>query len=55
LSDDQSIPEDYSLSGGSFWESADDWEQVEALKAAAECSCEIGLSKVSYFRCHKLM
>jgi len=26
---------------------SDDWEQVEALKAAAECSSEIGLSKVS--------
>ena len=46
LADDQPSQWDYSLSDGSLWDATDEWEQVEALKAAAECSCEIGLSKV---------
>ena len=46
LADDQPTQCDYSLSYGSLRDSTDEWEQVEALKAAAECSCEIGLSKV---------
>ena len=46
LADDQPTHCDYSLSYGSLRDSTDEWEQVEALKAAAECSCEIGLSKV---------
>lgn len=45
LADDQPTQCDYSLSYGSLRDSTDEWEQVEALKAAAECSCEIGLSK----------
>ncbi|XP_068751534.1 nephrocystin-3-like [Montipora capricornis] len=45
LLDDQSVLGDHPLFGSSFWGAADDWEQVEALKAASECSCEIGLSK----------
>lgn len=48
MSGDQSVPGDNLLSGSSLWDAADDWEQVEALKAAAECSCEIGLSKVGF-------
>ena len=47
LSDDPSSAKD--LSDCSIWDGSDDWEQVEALKAAAECSCEVGLSKVSMF------
>ena len=46
VSDDHSLARD--LSGSSIWDVSDDWEQVEALKAAAECSFEIGLSKVCF-------
>ena len=51
MADDQPTQCDYSLSYGSLRDSTDEWEQVEALKAAAECSCEIGLSKVRTSAC----
>ena len=55
MSDDQSVPRDYLLSGSSSWDAADDWEQVEALKAAAECCCEIGLSKVCLLKLGQML
>ena len=47
--DDQSVLGDHPLFGSSFWGAADDWEQVEALKAASDCSCEVGLSEVRHY------
>lgn len=44
LFDDHSSPVDAHFLDGSSWDMAEDWEQVETLKAAAECSCEMGLS-----------
>ena len=52
MSDEQSVSQEDFLFGYSSWDSTNDCDQVEALKAAAECTYEVGMSEVSN-KCHK--
>ena len=52
MSDEQSVSQEDFLFGYSSWDSTNDWDQVEALKAAAECTYEVGMSEVSN-KCQK--
>lgn len=45
LSDEQSVLQEDFLFGCSSWDSTNDCDQVEALKAAAECTYEVGMSE----------
>ncbi|XP_074629390.1 nephrocystin-3-like isoform X1 [Acropora palmata] len=45
LSDEQSVSQEDFLFGYSSWDSTNDCDQVEALKAAAECTYEVGMSE----------
>ena len=51
MSDEQSVSQEDFLFGYSSWDSTNDCDQVEALKAAAECTYEVGMSEVSS-KCH---
>ncbi|KAK2561442.1 Nephrocystin-3 [Acropora cervicornis] len=46
LSDEQSVSQEDFLFGYSSWDSTNDCDQVEALKAAAECTYEVGMSEL---------